>query len=153
MLRRQYAISISAVLGLALCGCALFSGDPRLIPVQSAPPTAGAYSQGTVFDGMLFTAGVFPGDPKTGVLVQGDITAQTHRVLDSVESILRKAGCTMQDVVKVNVYLADFRDQAKMDEVIAARFGANRPLRTTVPAARLQGPALLEVDFVARIPQ
>lgn len=88
---------------------------------------------------MLFTAGVFPGDPRTGIVAHGDITAQTHRVLDSFESILRKAGCTMKDLVKINVYLADFGDFAKMDEVMAARFGDHKPAR-------------LEVDFVARLP-
>lgn len=152
MLRTPFANLLALGLALAISGCALFSGEPRFVAVQDTPIASGAYSQGTVFDGLLFTAGVFPGDPKTGLIVQGDITAQTHRVLDSVEAILKKVGCTMKDVVRVNVYLADFADLAKMDEVIAARFGANRPARATLPASKLPGAALLEVDFVARLP-
>ena len=137
-----------------LPGCAIFfPGEPPFIPLSDAPKAPGAYARSTVYGGMLFTAGVFPSDRLTGGVMRGDITAQTHRVFDSLEAILSGAGCTMKDVVKVDIYLVDFADLAKMNEVIAARLGGNRPVRTTKPVANLAGPARLEVDIVARVPQ
>ena len=153
MIRQPFWPVLVAACVTVLSGCAgFFSGEPRLIEVSEAPRTPGAYSRSTVFGGMLFTAGVFPSDRKTGTVMRGDITAQTHRVLDNLEAILSGAGCTMKDVVKVNIYLVDLADLAKMNEVIASRLGGNRPVRTTMPVAKLPGLALLEVDFVARLP-
>lgn len=142
----------AACLG-ALCGCAAFFPRERMVGLAEAPRAAGAYSRSTVYGGLLYTAGVFPSDRLTGKVMHGDIAAQTHRVLDSLEAILSVAGCTLKDVVNVDIYLVDFADQAKMDEVIAARLGDHWPARTTLPVARLPGPALLQIDFVARVPQ
>ncbi len=106
-----------------------------------------------MYGGFLFTAGFTPRDPVTGAVVPGDITVQANRVFDSLEAVLKGAGCTFKDVVKVNVYLTDFGgDFAKMNAVMAARFGEHKPARTTVPIARFPGPVLLEVDMVAKLP-
>ena len=153
-IRRPFLLPLAAAFVTLLSGCAGFLfGVPRFSEVSETPRAPGAYSRSTVYGGMLFSAGIFPSDLLTGKVMRGDIAAQTHRVLDSLEAILSGAGCTMNDVVEVNVYLLDYADLAGMNEVIAARLGGNRPLRTTVPVARLPGPALLEVDFVARVPQ
>lgn len=152
--RRGFALLPAAAFVTLLSGCAgFFFGVPRFVEVPETPRAPGAYSRSTVYGGMLFTSGVFPSDRLTGKVMGGDIAAQTHRVLDSLEAILSVAGCTLKDVVNVDIYLVDFADQAKMDEVIAARLGDHWPARTTVPVARLPGPALLQIDFVARVPQ
>lgn len=152
---RWFAIALPIVVfASALPGCAiLFPHEPPLVPVAKAPTPPGAYARGTVYGGMLFAAGVFPSDRLTGTVMRGDITAQTNRVFDNVEAILAGAGCNMKDVVKVDIRVTEFADLAKMDGVIAARLGGNRPVRTTLPGARLDGFALLEVDFVARLPK
>jgi 2-iminobutanoate/2-iminopropanoate deaminase len=137
-----------------LPGCAIFSaGEPPLIPISEVPRAPGTYARSTIYGGMLFAAGIFPSDRLTGGVMRGDITAQTNRVFDNLEAILAGAGCNMNDLVKVDVRVADFADLAKMNGVIAARLRGNRPVRTTLPGARLDGFALLEVDFVARVPQ
>lgn len=136
---------------LALTGCAGFLGAPRFIPFSDAPANA-AHSRTTVFGGMLFTAGVTPANPPIGEVLPADIASQTHRAFDRVDAILKRLGCTMNDVVHVSVYLADIKDEAKMFEVVAARFLDTRPALTAVPVQRLPGSALLEVDFVARLP-
>jgi 2-iminobutanoate/2-iminopropanoate deaminase len=106
-----------------------------------------------VAGGLVFTAGQIPRDPASGSLITGDVVAQTNRVLDNREAVLKGAGCTLQDVVKVSVFMTDLADFAKMNEAFAARFGEHRPARTTVQVARLPMGAQLEMDMVARVPR
>jgi len=145
--------ALAAVWALTLPGCAaIFSSERPLVAIPGAPPAPGAYSRSTAFDGLLFTSGVFPGDPATGAVLHGDIEAQTDRVLDNLEAILKRAGCTMKDVVKVSVQVADARDLPRLNESISTRFGANAPALTTRLSGTLPGFARLELDFVARLP-
>jgi len=124
----------------------------KTISVETAPKAIGPYAQGIAAGGFLFTAGQIPLDPATMKLVEGDMTVQTHRVLDNLEAVLRAAGCAFPDVVKATVFMADLDEFAKMNEVFAARFGAHRPARSTVQVSRLPGGARVEIDLVARIP-
>jgi len=126
--------------------------DTKVIAIPGAPAAAGPYSQGIVAGGFLFTAGFTPRDPATNEQVEGDIKAQATRVFDNLEAVLKGAGCSFADVVKVTVYMTNLDDFAKMNEVMAARFGDNKPARTTIQAARLPGGAALEIDVVARLP-
>jgi 2-iminobutanoate/2-iminopropanoate deaminase len=138
---------------LTLAGCASGqNGHIRTITVAGAPKAIGPYAQGVVANGFLYTAGQTPRDPATGNLVEGDISVQTQRVFDNLEAILKGAGCSLTDVVKATVFMVDLADFAKMNEVFAARFGGNRPARSTVQVSKLPSGAQLEIDFVARIP-
>ena len=136
-----------------LSGCAwMFPGEQRLVEVAGYPTVAGANAPGVVYGGMLYTAGFTPRDPQTGEVVRGDIAAQTHRVLDNLEAVLKRAGCSLGDVVKIDVLVADMRDAAKIDEVMAARFGDHKPARGAASVGRLPGRELLEADFIASLP-
>lgn len=126
--------------------------DTKVVAVPGAPAAAGPYSQGIVANGFLFTAGFTPRDPATNKQVEGDIKVQATRVFDNIEAVLKGAGCSFADVVKVTVYMTNLDDFARMNEVMAARFGDNKPARTTIQAARLPGGAQLEIEVVARIP-
>lgn len=153
MMRKLRLIAFGAFCAMS-SGCAIFfPGEPPLIPIAKAPTLPGAYARSTIYGGMLFAAGVFPSDRLTGAVVHGDITVQTNRVFDNLEAILAGAGCNMKDLVKVDIRVTEFADLARMNAVIAARLRGNTPVRTTLPGARLDGFALLEVDFVARLPQ
>jgi 2-iminobutanoate/2-iminopropanoate deaminase len=123
----------------------------KTISVENAPKAVGPYAQGIVAGGFLFTAGQLAFDPATMKLVEGDIAAQTHRVLDNLEAVLRGAGATLQDVVRAGVYLVDLADFAKMNEVFAARFGSHRPARSTIGVGSLPAGARLEIDLVVRV--
>lgn len=144
-----------ALLGLGLVGCVSVPHEPGIqsVTVGGAPKAAGPYSQGVVAGGFLYTAGQIPRDPATGNLAVGDIAVQTNRVLDNLEAVLKGAGCTLHDVVKVTVYMTDLGDFAKMNDAYAARFGESRPARTTVQIAKLPMGATLEMDMVAKIPR
>jgi len=121
------------------------------VAVPDAPKAIGPYAQGIRAGGFLFTAGQIPLDPSTMKLVPGDIAAQTARVFDNLEAILRGGGATLADVVKTTVFLADLKDFAAMNEVYAARFGAHRPARSTVQVAGLPAGARIEIEVVAAL--
>ncbi|MEO8053841.1 MAG: RidA family protein [Acidobacteriota bacterium] len=125
--------------------------DFKTIAVDNAPKAIGPYAQGIAAGGFLFTAGQTPLDPATMKLVEGDVAAQTTRVLDNLEAVLKGAGLTFADVVKAGVFLVDMGDFAKMNEVFAARFGNHRPARTTVQVAGLPANARVEIDLVAEL--
>lgn len=145
-------ISGLASLVFASSACAsVTAGKLTEVVTDGAPRAAGPYAQGIVAKGFLYTAGQLPRDPTTSALVAGDIAAQTSRVLDNLEAILKAAGCSFQDVVKANVFLADLRDFPAMNEVFARRFGSHRPARTTLEA-KLNAGARIEIDLIARIP-
>jgi 2-iminobutanoate/2-iminopropanoate deaminase len=145
---------VAVPLALLFHGCASMHHDAGLqtIAVEGAPKAIGPYSQGIVAEGFLYTAGQTPRDPATGNPVAGDIAAQTNRVLDNLDAVLKGGGCSLQDVVKVTVYMTDLGDFARMNEVYAARFGSHRPARSTVQVAKLPGGAQIEIDAVARVP-
>ena len=121
------------------------------VSVPDAPKAIGPYAQAVKVGSLLYTAGQIPLDPATMKLVEGDIAAQTARVLSNLEAILRGAGATLADVVKTTVFLADMKDFAAMNEVYAARFGSHRPARSTVQVAALPAGARIEIEVVAAL--
>ena len=123
----------------------------RTIASERAPRAIGPYSQAVEAGGFVFTAGQIPLDPETMALVSGDITAQTERVFDNLEAVLRQAGLNFADVVKATVFLADMDDFPRVNDVYARRFGEHRPARSTVAVARLPKDARIEIDFVAKV--
>ena len=151
MNRRQALITAFAIT-LAACTSAQQDRGLRTVAVEGAPKAVGPYAQGIIANGFLYTAGQTAGDPATGNPVSGDIVVQTNRVLDNVEAILKGASCTLQDVIKVTVFMTDLGDFAKMNEAYAARFGSHRPARSTVQVSKLPANAQLEIDVVARVP-
>lgn len=121
----------------------------RTIRTDRAPGAIGPYSQAIVAGNLVFTAGQIPLDPATGELVQGDVAAQTERVIENLRAILEAAGSSLTKVVKTTVFLADMNDFAAMNEVYARYFGDHRPARSTVQAARLPRDVRVEIEAVA----
>ena len=97
----------------------------------------------------VYTAGQVGFDP-TGALVAGGVAEQTRQTLANLEACLRAAGCTLDDVVKVNVFLVDLADFDAFNEVYRAAFAEPYPVRTTVQAG-LPGGILVEIEAVARL--
>ena len=108
----------------------------------AAPPL---FSSAVSYGNLLFLAGV-------GAHFKGTIEEHTKHVLDELEQNLIGAGSSMEKVLKVNVYLNDINDWAKMNTVYAGRWGKVPPVRTTVaPAGGIPGNSLIEVDLIAYI--
>jgi 2-iminobutanoate/2-iminopropanoate deaminase len=114
------------------------------------PAAIGPYSQGVWAGELLFLSGQTPIDPATGMLVEGDVAAQTRRVFDNLEAVLSGADLTMHDVVKCTVFLTTMDDFPAMNEVYASRFEAPFPARSTVAVAGLPLGARVEIELVAR---
>lgn len=121
----------------------------QVIRTDKGPAPIGPYSQAVVANGMVFAAGQGGIDPATGKLVTGGIAAETRRTLENCRAILEAAGCTMADVVSVNVYLVNLGDFAAMNQVYAEFFKENPPARTTVGVAALPAGASVEITCVA----
>ena len=119
------------------------------VSTSHAPAAIGPYSQAIRAGDFLFVSGQIPLDPATGTLVEGDVAAQTHRVLRNLGAILEEAGASFQHVVKTTVYLADMSEFGAMNEVYGTYFPAPPPARATIQAARLPRDVRVEIDLVA----
>jgi len=114
-----------------------------------APAAIGPYSQAVKAGGFVFLSGQIPLDPATGTIVEGDIRAQTRRVLCNLREVLLAAGSSLEKVVKVTVYLRDLNDYVAVNEVYAEFFGASRPARAAVEVCRLPRDVGIEIDAIA----
>jgi 2-iminobutanoate/2-iminopropanoate deaminase len=114
------------------------------------PAAIGPYSQGVWAGNLLYLSGQTPIDPATGLLINGDVEAQAHRVFDNLEAILVDAGLVMDDVIKCNVYLTTMADFPAMNAAYRTRFSTPYPARTTVAVAGLPLGAQVEIELVAR---
>ena len=116
----------------------------------NAPKPVGPYSHGARgTDGSVFLSGQTPIDPTTGRLIDGDVAAQTAQVFANLASVLTTADLSLDDVVKVNVYLVDMDDFEAMNTVYSKVFAAPYPARTTVAVAGLPLGARVEIELVA----
>jgi 2-iminobutanoate/2-iminopropanoate deaminase len=121
----------------------------RAVSTPSAPQAIGPYSQGVRAGELLFISGQIPIDPATGALIEGDIGAQTHRVMKNLGAILEAGGASYDTVVRTTVFLADMNDFAAMNEVYGSYFAQPAPARATVQVSRLPKDARIEIDVIA----
>lgn len=123
----------------------------KIISTPNAPAAIGPYSQAVVSNGFAFLSGQIPLDPAAGKIVDGDIAAQTERVLENLKAVLEACGTSLTKVVKTTVYLKDMGEFARMNEVYARYFAENPPARATVEAARLPRDVRVEIDCIATV--
>lgn len=119
-----------------------------VINTEQAPAPSGAYSQALAAGPFVFVSGQIPLDAQ-GRLVQGDIVVQTCQVITNLKAILAAAGCTLKDVVKTTVYLADLADFQEFNRAYAEFFPQHPPARTTIQAAGLPRGVSIEMDAIA----
>jgi 2-iminobutanoate/2-iminopropanoate deaminase len=122
----------------------------KTIQTGGAPAPIGPYSQAVRSGKELFCSGQIALDPKTGEVVEGDVAAQTARVLDNLGAVLREAGYDFADVVKTTIFLVDMNDFAAVNAVYAKVFGESKPARSTVAVAGLPRGVRVEIEAIAR---
>lgn len=123
----------------------------QLIRTDSAPAAIGPYSQAVAVDDWLWVSGQIPIDPSTGAMVTGDIEAATRRVLDNLSAVVQAAGGTLDQVVRVTIYLTDLARFQTVNAIYAEYFSESPPARVCVEVSGLPKGAEVEMDAVVRL--
>jgi len=121
----------------------------KVISTDQAPAAVGPYSQAIRVGKLVYTAGQIALDPETGIMVEGDIAAQTRQVLQNLQAVLEAAGTSLGNVVKTTVFLQDMAEFAAMNVVYGEFFAGKPPARSTVQVAALPLGARVEIEAVA----
>ncbi|MBN1378771.1 MAG: RidA family protein [Gammaproteobacteria bacterium] len=118
------------------------------IKTDKAPQAIGTYSQAIKSGNTVYLSGQIPIDPITSELLSGDISVQTNQVFANLAAVAEAAGGSMQDIVKLNIYLTDLAHFPKVNEAMARIFSEPYPARATVGVAALPKGAEIEIDAV-----
>jgi reactive intermediate/imine deaminase len=118
------------------------------ISTEQAPAAIGPYSQAVRSGDTVYLSGQIPLDPATGQLVEGDISAQARRAFDNLKAVCAAAGGSLDDVVRIGLYLIDLGQFAQVNAVMAEYFASPYPARSTVQVSALPRGAVFEVDAV-----
>lgn len=122
----------------------------EIISTSKAPKSVGPYSQATCAGGFIFCAGQGAFEPATGQLVAGGVKEQTRQVLRNVQALLEAGGSGLDRVVKVTVFLADWKYFQEMNEAYAEFFGSDHPpARSTIQGARWPEGHLVAIEAIA----
>jgi 2-iminobutanoate/2-iminopropanoate deaminase len=126
------------------------SASHKPILTTDAPAPIGPYSQAVLAGDTLFCSAQIGLNPKTGSMVDGDVSAQADQALKNLGAVLHEAGFDFRDVVRTTVFLADINDFSKMNDVYAHYFGEAKPARSTVAVASLPRGARVAIDAIAK---
>jgi 2-iminobutanoate/2-iminopropanoate deaminase len=124
----------------------------EVVSALGAPDAVGPYSHAVKSGGLLFCSGQVPIDPGTGKLVEGSIGDQTRRCLENLQVVAAAGGASLDDAVRMGIYVTDMSTFAEVNETYAAFFPAGPPARSTVGVAALPLGARVEIDAVIALP-
>lgn len=122
----------------------------RCITAPGAPPALGPYSHAVETGGFLYLSGQIALKPDGSGLVQGTIEDETRQVFANIQAVLKAGGATLEEVVKVLVFLDDMDNFSAFNKVYREYFPADPPARSCVQAARLPANARVEIEVIAR---
>ncbi len=123
----------------------------EMIYTEKAPRPVGPYSQAVRAGCFLFIAGQIPIDPSTGELVKGDFEEKSRRALENLRAIVEAAGATLDQVVKVTVYIKNVSLFSEFNRIYAEYFSGIKPARAVVEVSNLPLGAELEIEAIAYI--
>lgn len=119
-----------------------------VISTDKAPAAIGTYSQAIKVDNTVYLSGQIPLDPVRMVLVEGDFEAQAVQVFENLKAVAEAAGGSLNDIVKLNIFLTDLGNFAKVNEVMSRYFQQPYPARAAIGVASLPRAAQVEMDGV-----
>jgi reactive intermediate/imine deaminase len=120
----------------------------QIISSPDAPKAIGPYSQAVRAGDTVYCSGQIPLDPATGELVAGDFETRARRVFDNLQAVARAAGASLDEAVRVTIYLTDLGKFPLANAVMAEYFSEPYPARVTIGVASLPKGAEVEVDCV-----
>ena len=123
----------------------------HIISTSEAPSAIGTYSQARRVGNTIWVSGQIGLDPATMAMVPGGIEAETRRVFANLKAIVTAAGASLDDVVKVNLYLTDLADFALVNRIMAEYFLEPHPARAAVGVAALPRGAVIEAECIVAL--
>lgn len=120
----------------------------KIVETTDAPAAIGTYSQAVSSQGLTFVSGQIPLDPTSMELVAADFVPQAHQVFKNLSAVATAAGSSLEDCVKLTVYLVDLSDFQHLNTVMAQYISAPFPARAAVEVAALPKGALIEIDAI-----
>lgn len=121
------------------------------VQTDAAPAAIGTYSQAIRAGETLYISGQIPLDPATGDLVDGDIRAQIRQVFDNLAAVAGAAGASLNDAVKINVYLVDLAHFSAVNEIMADYLQSPYPARAAMQVAALPRGVAVEADAIVAL--
>ncbi len=123
----------------------------KIIQTKNAPVAIGTYSQAVVHNDLLFTSGQIPIVPETGEMLENDFSKQTHQVFKNLQAIAIAANTSLQNTIKLNIFVQDLSHFATLNEIMAEYFEQPYPARAAIQVAGLPKDAMIEMDAVISI--
>jgi 2-iminobutanoate/2-iminopropanoate deaminase len=121
----------------------------EIIKTQKAPLAIGPYSQAIRAENLLFLSGQISINPETNEFIDGDIEIQTEQVLKNIKAILEAGGSSLEDVVKVTIYLRNMEDFALVNKIYSKYFKKSLPARACIEVSKLPKDAKIEIETIA----
>ena len=122
----------------------------QIIHTHEAPAPIGPYSQAVRMGHTVYTSGQIAIDPETGLLIQGNISEETHQVMRNMQAVLRAAGLGFEHVLKSTIFITNMDDFGAINEVYGSYFDSETaPARETVQVARLPKDVRVEISMIA----
>ena len=125
--------------------------DKVVIHTTEAPKAIGTYSQGIKSDNFVFTSGQIPINPQSGELIKGDFKSEVKQVLINLNGVLKGGGSSLQQAIKLTVFLTDLSHFAQVNEIFNEFFPDNPPARSAVQVSALPMNARVEIDAVGHV--
>lgn len=122
--------------------------NKQAIVTSDAPSAIGTYSQGIISGDTIYLSGQIPLDPHSGQMIEGTMRDQIERVFDNLVAVAKAADATLDDCVKLNVFLTDLAHFALVNEVMATYFSQPYPARAAIGVASLPRGAAVEMDAI-----
>ena len=120
----------------------------KVISTDKAPSAIGPYSQAIEINGMVYTSGVIPVDPATGVVAEG-VEAQAEQAFKNICNLVEASGSKIENIIKTTVFIKEMNDFGKINEIYKKYFKEPFPARSCVEVARLPKDVLLEIEAIA----
>ena len=121
----------------------------RTIHSENGPPAKGPYSHAVAYGDLIFVSGQGPVDPKTGEIVRGNLETEVTLTLKNLETVLKDSGSSLDNVLKVTVFLSDIDNFSEFNEIYKRFFTSDHPARTCIQAGRLPFDIKVEIEAIA----
>lgn len=121
------------------------------IHTNKAPSAIGAYSQAVKYGDMIFLSGQIPLDPDKMILVSDDIDMQIKQVFINLKYVLEASGSSLENILKLNVYLTNLKNFSKVNEHMEVIFNKPYPARAAIGINSLPKDSLIEIDAIASV--